>query len=105
MIIVVKPLFMHESFSELVHIAAYERELTFSRPPGVLLQVKFEETPSDSMSKTTKRKHVTKEALTEYYIPEGEEEIVKVSQYVAIHQECTLLLSHKFLHPTPKGLS
>ena len=33
------------------------------------------------MSKTTKRKHVTKEALTEYYIPEGEEEIVKVSQF------------------------
>jgi len=30
------------------------------------------------MSKTTKRKHVTKEALTEYYIPEGEEEIVKI---------------------------
>ena len=31
------------------------------------------------MSKTTKRKHVTQEALTEYYVPEGEEEIVKVS--------------------------
>eukprot|EP00794_Sanderia_malayensis_P020045 gene20045-22012_t len=30
------------------------------------------------MSKTTKRKHVTKEALDEYYIPEGEEEIVKI---------------------------
>jgi len=30
------------------------------------------------MSKTTKRKHVTKEALDEYYVPEGEEEIVKV---------------------------
>ncbi|XP_065063148.1 probable RNA-binding protein EIF1AD [Rhopilema esculentum] len=30
------------------------------------------------MSKTTKRKHVTKEALTEYYVPEGDEEIVKI---------------------------
>lgn len=30
------------------------------------------------MSKTTKRKHVTREALDDYYVPEGDEEIVKV---------------------------
>ena len=30
------------------------------------------------MSKATKRKHVTKEVLEDYYIPEGDEEIVKV---------------------------
>jgi len=31
-----------------------------------------------NMSKTTKRKHVTKEALDEYYVPEGDEEVVKI---------------------------
>jgi len=30
------------------------------------------------MSKATKRKHVTKEALEDYYIPEDDEEIVKI---------------------------
>jgi len=30
------------------------------------------------MSKATKRKHVAKEVLEDYYIPEGEEEIVKI---------------------------
>lgn len=30
------------------------------------------------MSKTTKRKHVTREALDDYYVPEGDEEIVKL---------------------------
>ena len=30
------------------------------------------------MSKATKRKHVTKEVLEEYYVPENGEEIVKV---------------------------
>jgi len=30
------------------------------------------------MSKTTKRKHVTREALDDYYVPEGDEEIVKI---------------------------
>jgi len=31
------------------------------------------------MSKATKRKHVTKEAVDDYYVPEGDEEIVKIS--------------------------
>jgi len=30
------------------------------------------------MSKATKRKHVTKEAVDDYFIPEGDEEIVKI---------------------------
>jgi probable RNA-binding protein EIF1AD len=30
------------------------------------------------MSKATKRKHVTKEVLDEYVLPEGKEQIVKV---------------------------
>ena len=31
------------------------------------------------MSKATKRKHVTKEILEDYYVPEDDEVIVKVS--------------------------
>lgn len=34
------------------------------------------------MSKATKRKHVAKEVLEDYYIPEGEEEIVKVFTFI-----------------------
>jgi len=33
------------------------------------------------MSKATKRKHVTKEVLEDYYVPEDDEVIVKVSLY------------------------
>merc|ERR1711962_245059 len=33
---------------------------------------------SSRMSKATKRKHVTKEAVDDYFVPEGDEEIVKI---------------------------
>ena len=44
------------------------------------------------MSKATKRKHVTKEVLEEYYVPENGEEIVKVCYLLGCFHSRLLLI-------------